>query len=623
MTRPKLVIGAAVLLIAAALVVPAASGAQTSAPLGGPEPAADAMFSPSPAGYGAGTTGGAGRAAIVVTTLADRGAGSLRSALAAGGMISFAPGLSGTINAESPLDVTSNTTVDGRGADITITSRGLRIYSANNVIVRNLKFRAIRDDSIAVKFGNHIWLDHLDMADERTEGVDGFGTDGQIDVTRGATDVTISWSKLADHRKVTLLGWQDVEGAEADVAITMHHNLFTDYHRRSPQARHGHVEVTNNVFDNWGVPFPAAPTSKPFAIGVGCGAEVLARGNVFLPGADLDGIYILDEPGCLPENAPAVREVDNVANGATLVSRRGEVVADPPAATAVPVDAVADVEASVRAYAGWQDVPLPDGSTTTTTTTVPPTTTTTSTTTTTTVPPTTTTTVPPTTTTTTTTTVPVGGTLRPDLYRVSSDKARIEWTRDPVASRYEWRVERCDGTVVVAEEAESNTKKISGLEPDCYQGFVRVIAPEAGAWEATPRLYLNVPEPSNRGTATAVPVTTTTTTTTTTVPPTTSTATMVPVGGTLRPDLYRVSSDKARIEWTRDPVASRYEWRVERCDGTIVIAEDSGSDTKKISGLEPGCYQGFVRVIAPDVGAWEFTPRLYLDIPEPDPQTDR
>jgi hypothetical protein len=54
--------------------------------------------------------------ADTVTTLADSGPGSLRSAIAAGGTVTFAPGLTGTIVLAGQLEIDKNLTIEGPGA---------------------------------------------------------------------------------------------------------------------------------------------------------------------------------------------------------------------------------------------------------------------------------------------------------------------------------------------------------------------------------------------------------------------------------------------------------------------------------------------------------------------------
>ena len=66
----------------------------------------------------------------VVTTLADSGAGSLRSEATAGGTVTFNAGLTGTINLTSgPISVSGTTTITGPGANlITVSASGSLIF---------------------------------------------------------------------------------------------------------------------------------------------------------------------------------------------------------------------------------------------------------------------------------------------------------------------------------------------------------------------------------------------------------------------------------------------------------------------------------------------------------------
>src|SRR5262245_33872581 len=100
-------------------------------------------------GYGAGVTGGAGGTLVTVTNLNDSGAGSLRSFVESTGTQWIKFGVSGTINLSTALDVRSNKTIDGRGADITLDGTGALIMGqwggdgfngCNNVIINNIKF---------------------------------------------------------------------------------------------------------------------------------------------------------------------------------------------------------------------------------------------------------------------------------------------------------------------------------------------------------------------------------------------------------------------------------------------------------------------------------------------------
>ena len=80
-------------------------------------------------GFGKNTTGGKSGKVIEVTNLKDSGSGSLRDAVSKSGRtwIVFKRGLKGTIKLKSVLKVGSNTTIDGRGANITVTGHPIEV----------------------------------------------------------------------------------------------------------------------------------------------------------------------------------------------------------------------------------------------------------------------------------------------------------------------------------------------------------------------------------------------------------------------------------------------------------------------------------------------------------------
>jgi pectate lyase len=551
----------AVATLLGALAVGAAVGRTASAAAGDD---AASTFASAPLGFATGTTGGAGRPVIVVQSLADTGAGSLREALATGGDVRFAAGLTGTITQTKVLEIPGDTTIDGRGAQITIKGRGFNVTSKTNVIIRNLRFRQVQDDALAIKFSDHVWLDHLDMADGGS-----VATDGLIDATRGSTDLTVSWSRFSDHRKVMLLGWQDPEGSPGPVRMTLHHNLFTDIHRRAPQARHGYFEITNNVYVNWGRTDDDIH-SKPFAVGSSCGAAVLVRGNVFEPAGDPDGVYLFDELACDPTHAPVARQSANLANGAALHEREPDTVPDPPAATAVPVEpATSALRGRVASFAGWQSVGYPTDTSTTTST--------------------------------------VPGVLNPVLAVKNTHALRLSWTAAPGADRYEWRLLTCAGAVVTASDTAATLKEPSNLAAGCYRALVRPrISGTWRAYEQSNDIQLGSSSPTSSSTSssttttsssttTTASTTTTTASTTTTTASTTTTTTTTPSAGTLKPVLVKKRADAVVLSWTADPTASRYVWRLLTCAGTVVVSSDTAATEKTVSTLPRGCYRGEVK----------------------------
>ncbi|GIF20274.1 pectate lyase [Actinoplanes tereljensis] len=218
-------------------------------PTTSPPPPGECRVAGTPAGFAAGTTGGAGGPTVAVDTAAE-----LLAAIATSGPLTVC--VSGTIVLPAGMyDVTSDKSILGVGATAGITGGGFNIGLpvsevttppagvVHNVIVQNLSFRNAGDDSINVQmFSHHVWLDHNDLAQ---------GYDGLIDIKRGSSLVTVSWNHTHQHTKNMLLGHDDNNGAQdtGRLKVTYHHNWFDATPQRNPRVRFGEpVHVYNNYY---------------------------------------------------------------------------------------------------------------------------------------------------------------------------------------------------------------------------------------------------------------------------------------------------------------------------------------------------------------------------------------
>lgn len=316
--------------------------------------AGPAAAAPPYQGFGAAATGGAGYPEVAVTTLADSGDGSLRAALEGGGdrTIVFT-GLSGTIALSSFIKVTgANVTIDGATAappGITVSGQPLHIdgnRGAHNVIVRGLRFRDSAYDGITIWNGaSRVVIDQVSVAR---------AADGNIDITEGSHDITVSWSILAEPAsgKMMLIKLNNPH------RISLHHNLFIKGVERNPNIAVDNgaplttdvtVDMRNNVIYDWGAGygtkihngaranvvgnFYASPLSPDFdqaqALLVcpgncdepGSVVAVHAEGNVSadMPGVDINAVS--NEP--LPFPAPAVPTEDACLNAPVVVAQAG------------------------------------------------------------------------------------------------------------------------------------------------------------------------------------------------------------------------------------------------------------------------------------------------------------
>ncbi len=232
------------------------------------------------------------------------------------------------------IRVASNKTLfSDRGA--TLRHGTLNIDGAQNIIIRNLKFRGLWEwddstqgnydlqgwDFIAIANGaRNIWIDHCDFAKVY---------DGQIDIVQGSDLVTVSYCRFtgdlgdeaanqinyleslyqanpADSRisyyaslrnagqsvqqiitheipqdKTSLVGNDDNAGATdtGRLNVTYHHNAFTLVRQRTPRMRFGNAHIYNIfVDDTLSAPFPGTQTAVNSTIN----AAVLVENSDFL-----------------------------------------------------------------------------------------------------------------------------------------------------------------------------------------------------------------------------------------------------------------------------------------------------------------------------------------------------
>lgn len=209
------------------------------------------------------------------------------------------------------IPVGSNTTIVGLGNDahllgVQLDLRGTWTAPRSNIIIRNIAFQDTFDcfpawsptdggvgawnaeyDSIAVRYTNHVWIDHNSFADVATIdsrepmyfGVHYERHDGLTDITNASDFVTVSWNQYRNHDKVMLIGSSDT-GTTATrdrgrLNVTIHHNLFDGLGQRTPRVRFGKVHVYNNYYKLVNIP------KYGYSWGVGLESAIYAENNYF------------------------------------------------------------------------------------------------------------------------------------------------------------------------------------------------------------------------------------------------------------------------------------------------------------------------------------------------------
>ncbi|KAK4489848.1 hypothetical protein RD792_000493 [Penstemon davidsonii] len=241
-------------------------------------------------GFGRKATGGKAGKIYVVTDPSDNDLvnpkkGTLRHALIQSEplWIIFAHDM--TIRLAEELIMTSNKTIDGRGAQVHIANgAGLTLQYISNVIIHNIRVHdikkgnggLIRDslnhygqrtqsdgDGISIFGSTNIWIDHVSMSK---------CDDGLIDIVEASTAITISNSHFAQHNEVMLFGASDSYKKDQIMQITLAFNHFgKGLKQRMPRVRYGFVHVVNNLYTRW----------EMYAIGGSHGPTILSQGNDF------------------------------------------------------------------------------------------------------------------------------------------------------------------------------------------------------------------------------------------------------------------------------------------------------------------------------------------------------
>ncbi|KAL1360776.1 hypothetical protein HN51_006153 [Arachis hypogaea] len=242
-------------------------------------------------GFGRRAVGGLGGPIYVVTDESDNdlvnpAPGTLRHAVTQKGPLWIIFARSMVIRLQQELLISSDKTIDGRGAHVMIRDgAGLTMQFVNNIIVHNLHIKKIKSmaggmirdsynhvgqrtrsdgDAISIFGSSNIWVDHISMSE---------CDDGLVDVIQGSTAITISNCHMTKHNDVMLFGASDSYTGDKIMQITVAFNHFGQgLIQRMPRCRYGFFHVLNNDYTHW----------LMYAIGGSSGPTILSQGNRFI-----------------------------------------------------------------------------------------------------------------------------------------------------------------------------------------------------------------------------------------------------------------------------------------------------------------------------------------------------
>ncbi|MFW5985026.1 MAG: RICIN domain-containing protein [Halanaerobiaceae bacterium] len=286
-----------------------------------------------------GTTGGQNGETITV----DNG-NDLQQAISEKGSEPLTIYVEGTINSEnsdynkiSVKDV-SDVSILGKGNEGVFDGVGIKIWRADNIIVRNLKIHHVRadagEDCIGIEGpANNIWIDHNELYNDYDD-VDKDYYDGLLDVKKDSEYITISWNYLHDSWKTSLVGSADSD--DHNRRITYHHNFFQNCNSRLPSYRHGEGHLFNNYYQD----------IHSTAINSRMGAELLIENNYFENVSNPIGSWFSDEEGFWDVSDNKFINIDGDMPADSTCSY------DPPYDYSSVLDSVDDVKSIVTDNAG-------------------------------------------------------------------------------------------------------------------------------------------------------------------------------------------------------------------------------------------------------------------------------
>ena len=157
----------------------------------------------------------------------------------------------------------SNKTIIGSGSGKAFNGICLDLSGQHNVIFRNIKLQKGRTDGMSFRNCHHIWVDHCDLSDSY---------DGLLDFTVGSDYLTVSWTKLHDHNKVSIINsgtchYEDY-GKEH---VTYAHCWFANNTQRNPRIGYGKAHIYNCYWTN----------ISSYCIGVHSQAQAFSEYNYF------------------------------------------------------------------------------------------------------------------------------------------------------------------------------------------------------------------------------------------------------------------------------------------------------------------------------------------------------
>ena len=178
------------------------------------------------------------------------------------------------------VNINSNKTIIGLGANSGIFGGSLFIKNKENVIIRNMNITECYNpfpeveandglnaqwDTVTVRTSKYVWIDHCTISSkfspseiekDKFKSKDGEMMkwqvhDGLLDITNQSDFVTVSWCILRNHDKTQLIGASDSKKGDANhLTVSLLHNWYDGCGQRLPMVRYATLHIANNYYTN-------------------------------------------------------------------------------------------------------------------------------------------------------------------------------------------------------------------------------------------------------------------------------------------------------------------------------------------------------------------------------------
>lgn len=171
---------------------------------------------------------------------------------------------------ETIVKLGANTTLVGLGRGAYLRGLGFDFQDSENIIIRNIALYDINPslleagDAFGLSAPSNVWIDH---------GTVKWVSDGFTDIRDGSNGITLSYMHYDGTNDAICDGQQLWTSEFTEAEVTVHHSRYDHSDTRTPyvSGSSSRVHLFNNLYAN----------NAQWAVGSGCGAQVLLEGSTF------------------------------------------------------------------------------------------------------------------------------------------------------------------------------------------------------------------------------------------------------------------------------------------------------------------------------------------------------